>query len=306
MLDKERGEDNELCKLIVNVSPFDEIFVEMREKARVTEKLKDVEGKLVALASSAALKTAEGILSAEHTLADAMSSVTIVFEEFDLQCRDLPATKVQSDSVMTGITSILTDLANLTAPVLDRLSDDIQEVEREICQVLEATTATTPPELLPWKSMWEKCPLAIGNAGVKQWLNIVTCICNKVSMVLPGHFAGFLGYLAGSEVLSGLIGATLPLLESIAAEMTDKTQVVGQACKAMAEFQKFYDSKCEVLSLACNCDVLFSCCAVSVYSIPFVCLCKAFDRIDNHMKLWLQSCAESLIAPLKEHVFLQT
>ena len=54
-LDKESGDNkNELCKLIVKISPFDEIFTEMREKARVTENLKDVEGKLVALASSAA------------------------------------------------------------------------------------------------------------------------------------------------------------------------------------------------------------------------------------------------------------
>ena len=60
ILDKERGDNNnELCKLIVNVPPFDEIFTEMREKTRVTDNLKDVEGKLVALASSEALKTAK-------------------------------------------------------------------------------------------------------------------------------------------------------------------------------------------------------------------------------------------------------
>ena len=63
ILDKERGDNkNELYKLIVNVPPFDEILTEMREKARVPENLKDVEGELVALVSSESFKTATQIL----------------------------------------------------------------------------------------------------------------------------------------------------------------------------------------------------------------------------------------------------
>ena len=117
IIDKERGDNkNELCKLLVNVAPFDEIISDMREKARVTENLKDVEEKLVALATSEAFKTAKDVLAGEHSLSDAMSTVTVVFEELDLQCRDLPATKVQSENIMAGLMSIFTALEELAAP----------------------------------------------------------------------------------------------------------------------------------------------------------------------------------------------
>ena len=259
ILDKERGDNkNELCKLIVNVSPFDEIFTEMREKARVTENLKDVEGKLVALASSEAFKAATKLLSAEHTIADAMSTVTVVFEEFDLQCRDLQVTKVQSDHIMAGVTTILAALADLTLPVLDMLAIHVQTVEKDVAAALEATTATTSPKLSAWRLIKDYCPLGVGNIGVRQWLAIVNGVCSKVNMQSPNHFEAFSRYLSQSEVFMGLINATFELIGRVAEADADKTQVVGDACKAINEFQKSYDPKCDVLPLACSRVVLLA------------------------------------------------
>jgi hypothetical protein len=192
----------------VNDSPFDDIFIDMREKAGVAENLKDVEGKLVALASTEAFRAATLLLSAEHTIADAMSTVTVVFEELDLQCRDLPATKVQSESIMAGLTSIFTALEELAAPPFYRLSIDISNVEKQVVAALEATTATTAPEIEAWMCLRDTCSLAVGNLGVRQWITIVKRVCSKGNMELSEFFQGLCRYLSASEVFVDLINAT--------------------------------------------------------------------------------------------------
>ena len=265
IIDKERGDNkNELCKLLVNVAPFDEIISDMREKARVTENLKEVEEKLVALATSEAFKTAKDVLAGEHSLFDAMSTVTVVFEELDLQCRDLPATKVQSESIMAGLTSIFTALEELAAPPFYRLSIDISNVEKQVVAALEATTATTAPEIEAWMCLKDTCSLAVGNLGVRQWIAIVKRVCSKGNMELSEFFQGLCRYLSASEVFVDLINATFTVIQSIAAPEAERTQVVADTCRALNEFLKSYDRTCEVIALACSCAVLFSLCCVQL------------------------------------------
>ena len=187
-----------------------------------------------------------------------MSTVAIVFEEFDLQCRDLPVTKVQSENVVTGVTTILIALADLTVPVFDRLSFHAQTVEKDVAAALEATTDTTSPELSVWQLIRDQCGCAVSNIGARQWVGIVKGVCGKVNMQLPEHFLAFSKYITATDVFMGLINATFNLVGRLIEADADNTQAVDEACKAVNEFLKDYVPECEVLPLACSRVVLLA------------------------------------------------
>ena len=93
-LDRERTEhDNELCKVRVNLSPYDLYVSSARENSLVSERSKDLEDKLQTLTTTDTFKALKAIMGREEfTAVEAMPAAISLFEECEIRCRDIPAT----------------------------------------------------------------------------------------------------------------------------------------------------------------------------------------------------------------------
>ena len=84
LLDESRAEGNELCKLLANVAPFDDILIEARNRAVDGTKMITMTKHLVDMSQSEAFSAAKASGSCEDLLA--------FIEQLDVSMRDVPKT----------------------------------------------------------------------------------------------------------------------------------------------------------------------------------------------------------------------
>ena len=237
-MDSERADrDNELCKLLLNVSPFDQVFSSARETAAMTEKSKDVGGKLEALTASELFNTAKEFLTDDFDLYEAMSKVVDVFEDFDICCRDVPATKPQPETITTAISSILTQIAQLADPVFAKVRISFKQFEEEVGKALSDTAAAGPdPEV--WKRLLQDCSISTCNMGLRKCMDVVNKICNRVGTDQLALYVELEKFLQTSSALTDVCKA----VGDIAGD-EGNSQFLGEACQRLHVFEKLYHAE---------------------------------------------------------------
>ena len=269
MFDEEREHtNNELCKILANMAPFDGVLRAVRERALSNEKRKGFEAKLASLQDSehfSTLKRAMGVgCLGFFTLSTIKPMLSSFLDEYEILCQDMPAgNECKADSLVEALNHNFQDVTYLWQPAFIKAVEALDTFSDAVCAALVGT-AESGPAKVQWNQIIETHTSANATSGLQRCLTVMAGACTRTGIKAPEALKQKKHTLMKCCALSSLVTAICHLraiadevsasADEVAAsadteKMNTWSGLVGEACKMLKYFENVYDEKKRVHAL---------------------------------------------------------
>ena len=170
-MDEWRVGGNELCVLLANVSPFDEILTEARDRAADGTKVNTMSEHLKKISESEAFSAAKESGSCEDLLA--------FMDQLDVTMRDVP--KTNPNEIVLALNAVLGDAAHLCDPIVLKCQSHFTSASASVIEALKGTEDSGPVEAT-WKLIKPSCMFGV---ALQKAHATVAGICKRVAIDPP-------------------------------------------------------------------------------------------------------------------------
>ena len=248
MIDDERlNHNNEFCKFITNVAPFDAMVAGVRDRAAKSLKRLGFEQKLQSFSDSEESKTLqEG--TEELDLAAAMARLLALADKYEIFCRDMPVqSDCASDSLREALKIHFQDMVKMWAPLVKRvktMSTAFQEGMKDLVK----DTRQSGPDKAKLKLLIQNGTTSVYTSALQRCIGIVTKHCTFTGVEKPNDIEEQQRTLTQAAATEGLASSCIHLctLEggvTIEASPPLSSELIGDACKKLQDFNKAFDQE---------------------------------------------------------------
>ena len=266
--------DNDFCKFIVNVGPFDQLLTSVRSRALTNTKRKDFEERLRAFQDNqhvVDLKKAD-----ELDMPQAVSLLLAVADDYEVFCRDMPTgNEYKTDSLVASLKEHFQSMATLWSPLCAKSKLIVKGFSKKMFELLQ-DTATSGPDREAWKQMIAEGTGSVYRPALHKCIDLVTAACEHSGIDKPEVLQQQQSHLRAASAVTGLATSVADLCAP--ANPPISPQSIGEACKMMVIFEKTFGdtgNTGDEVSLQ-----MFLHCHVIVFMLSFHCtlfsICFAF------------------------------
>jgi hypothetical protein len=278
VVDDERvNQDNDFCKFIVNVSPFDQLLTSVRSRALANTKRKDFEERLRAFQDNqhvVDLKKAD-----ELDMPQAVSLLLAVADDYEVFCRDMPTgNEYKTDSLVASLKEHFQSMATLWSPLCAKSKLIVDGFSKKMFELLQ-DTATSGPDREAWKQMIAEGTGSVYRPALQKCIDLVTAACEHSGIDKPEVLQQQQSHLRAASAVTGLATSVAELCAP--ADPPISPQSIGEACKMMVIFEKTFNAQQNEGNTGDEVSLqMFLHCHVIVFMLSFHCtlfiICVAF------------------------------
>ena len=259
LFDEERENNmNELCKILANMAPFDGLLQAVRDRALSSKKSKGFESKLAAMQDSERFTKLKRAMEIGFFSMPTITPMLVTFlDEYEILCRDMPAGS-QAESLVEALQKNFSDVSAMWQPAFAKAAEVLGTFSDAVCAALDGS-AESGPAKAKWNEVIDTYTSAKATSGLQRCLTVMAGACTRTGIKAPEVLMQQKHTLMSFCALSNLVTATGHLcavadeiVEGADAEkMVTLSNLVGEACKMLKEFENGFDEDHKVHALNC-------------------------------------------------------